>query len=240
MATARTVLQLIESALRIIGVYSQGESLSADDSSTALICLQDLLAEHAGDISVPIVVQEAITLVNAQNSYTVGENGSPDLNSQRPDQIVDVWVRASNYDYPVRIIGESAYNSIVSKTTTGRPELLWYNPTAPNGTIYVYPTPTTVESLYISSIKSLPEPTALTENLLNTVGIARNYHNPLKWLLVLELSEEYGMSPTPFMVMKGAMARNKIAGLNAARKAQPSVIEVGTKASRSSGTILSY
>ena len=239
MATTRTVLQLIESALRVIGAISVGDSISSETSSTSLAVLQDVLAEYAGDVSVPIVVQEAITLVSAQNSYTVGENGSPDLSSQRPEQITGAWVRASNYDYPVKIIGERAYNAIVSKTSSGRPELLWYNPTVPNGTVYTYPTPTTAESLYISSIKSLPEPTAITENLLNTVGIPRNYHNPLKWILALELAEEFGMPITQNMYRKEQLSRGKIISLNAARRVQAAPIDMcGDSDYR--GTILSY
>ena len=146
MATARTVRQLIESALKLCNVYEIGNTLQAKDTSNALRVLQDVIAEHCGDMSVPMVVQEAITLVVSKNSYTIGEYGSPDKNTQRPEQIIGAWVRdSSNYDYPVRIIGEKAYRKIVSKTTETRPDRLWYNPTSPNGTIYVWCTPSAAE-----------------------------------------------------------------------------------------------
>jgi len=202
MATQRTVLDLIKQSLSIIQVRDPSESLPYEDTADALSVLQDLLAEHAGGLSVPIVVQESLTLVSAQNSYTIGENGTPDLDTQRPEQITGAWVRSGNFDYPVQIISERGYRKISYKTSGGRPVVLWYNATIPNGTIYVYPTPVSADSLYLSSIKSLPEPTKLTENLLNDVGLARNYHSPFKWLLAVELAMNYGQSPSQFMIIK--------------------------------------
>lgn len=229
MATTRTVRQLLERSLRLIGALAIGETPEAAQTQTALQVLQDLIAERAGSLFVPIVVQEAITLVSAQASYTVGENGTPDLNTQRPEQIKDAWVRdSSNNDYPVRIIGEVDYNAIRDKTISERPEKLWYNPTAPNGTIYTWPVAVVAESLYISSIKTLTEPTSLTQNLLNAVSIPRSYHNPLGFILAVELAPEYGRRPSDIVIAKAEIGENRIKALNLARTISPAVIEPGT------------
>lgn len=228
MATAKTVRQLLEGSLRLAGVAEAGETVESEDIAVALEVFQDILAEEAGSLFVPYVVQEAITLVVAQTTYTVGENGSPDLNTQRPEQIIGAFVRSSGgYDYPVDIIGEQQYKGIVDKDASGRPQYIWYNPTAPNGTIYTHYTPNAAESLYIDSIKTLSEPSTLTQSLLDTVGIPRNYHNPLKWMLALELCGEYGKDPTMLMVKKDDDARRKLVSLNAARSVQPVALEIG-------------
>jgi len=229
MATARTVTQLLQSALKVLGVYAPGETPAAEDLATAKMALQDLLAEWSdGGLVVPSIVWEAITLVVDQNSYTVGENGSPDLSTVRPEQIIGAFVRdSSNYDYPVTIIGERAYRVITAKSgSSGRPDKLWYNPTAPNGTIYVYLKPSSTDSLYICSIKPFKEPSSLTESLLNTTEIPRNYHNALKWNLALELCAEFGKIPSALMLMRSGQTYNKIISLNAARRVQPAEIEI--------------
>lgn len=241
MATSKTVRDLIESVLRVVGNLASEETPTAADTQIVLEAFQDYIAENAGDLFVPITTQEAITLVNAQNSYTLGENGSPDLNTQRPEQIIGAWIRDSNnLDYPIRLIGEREYRSIASKTTAARPEMIWYNPTAPNGTIYTYPTPTTAESLYISSIKQLTEPTSLSDDILDDIGIPRNYHRPLKWILAEEVGEEFGASISKTITKNATMAKAKLISLNAARKVQPAMFELAAGKSRIGNSILSY
>ena len=241
MATTRTVRQLIETSLKRCGVFEIGETPESEIMANSLQVLQDLLAERAGDFFVSYVVQEAITLVNAQNSYTVGEDGSPDLNTQRPEKILGAFIRDSNnHDYPVKVIGEKAYRLIASKTTAARPEKIWYNPTAPNGTIYTWGTPTSAESLYISSLKTLTEPTSVTQNLLDTVGIPRNYHNPLAWMLAFELCDEFGKEPTVTIIARSQQAERDLVALNMARSIEPAHIEIGSKSQSSSESILSF
>ena len=227
MATVRTVRQIIEGAFRIIGVHEVGETPEPEDTATALETLQDIIAEHAGSWIIPFIVQQAITLVAGQASYTIGENGAPGLNTQRPEQINGAFIRSGGYDYPVNILGERAYRTMVDKTTSGRPEWLWYNPTAPNGTIYVYPVPDdATDALWISSAKSLAEPTGLTQNMLDTVSIPRNYHNPLKKILALELCEEYGKPPSQLLMVQANESESRLLSLNAARMVSPAMLEV--------------
>ncbi|KKL48310.1 hypothetical protein LCGC14_2326770 [marine sediment metagenome] len=237
MAITRTVRQLIDGALRIAGAYEVGETPEPEDTATALLVLQDIIAEHSGGLFVPLVISEAITLVINQEAYTVGEQGSPDLNTQRPEQITQAYVRVSNYDHPVRIIGKRAFERIPLKTQPGRPTVLWYNPTVPNGTVNVWQSPNATDSLYIVSIKMLAEPTALGQNLLDTVGIARNYHNPLKWMLGEDLCEEYGKPVTPLILKRSLEGKASIISLNAARSVQASGFDFVTPYGRNDDLI---
>lgn len=241
MATARTVRQILEGALRKIGVLAPGETASSEDTSSALIGLQDLIAEWSdGGLLIPCLVVEKLDLVAAQASYTIGENGSPDLSTVRPEQIIGAYVRSSSYDYPVTIIGEEAYSAITNKTTGGRPEFLWYNPTSPNGTIYLYYTPNdSSEDLYITSLKPLTEPTGLTQNVINAVQIPRNYHNALVWNLACELAPDYGFAIDPVMEGKAIDKKNRLISLTVARRVQPAALEIEPMVSQK-GTILNY
>jgi len=227
MAVARTVREVIESALRKSGAIAAGETPTAEDMAAGLSVLQDLLAEWvSGGLSIPVTHLQTITLVIARNSYTVGENGAPDLNTVRPEQIPEAFVKAGGYDYPIEIIGERAYQSFFNKTTPGRPEYLWYKPSSPNGTIYVYPTPDTADELWILSIKPFAEPENLTDELLDNLSIPRNYHNPLVWNLAVDLAPEFGLEASPTAVARAVQGYSMIVSLNAARRVQPVSLEI--------------
>jgi len=210
-----------------VGAYAPGETLDAEDSAHGLLVLQDLLAEWGdGGLVVPSLVIEAVTLVADQASYTIGEDSSADLNTIRPEQIIGAYVRQSNYDYPVTIIGEDAYSSMTAKSTAARPEFLWYNPTAPLGTAYVYPAANSTDSLYITSVKPFTEPTGLTQEMLDDISVPRNYHNALVWNLAVELAQDYGFEVTVLIGIRAAETKSKIEALNAARRVQAVPLEI--------------
>ncbi len=239
MATARTVRELIHSALRIAGVWASGETVSASDETTALDALEDMIAEWSGDeITIPSVTIEALTLVVSQASYAIGENGSPDLNTVRPSDITRAYVRSGDYDYYCSIIKEREYNLIVDKTLESRPEVIFYNPTSPNGTLYCYPVPDTADSMYLSSYKPLKEPASMTENMLNTTEIPREYHNALKWNLACDIAPEYELPITEYMYRKAEKTYSRIESSNAAKRATASRLDIDFAETRRNRNIL--
>ncbi len=231
MATVRTVLQLIGDVLSLAGNYSPGEPIAAEDSDLILRLLQDLLAEWAGQtLTVPSLVLEPITLAAAKNFYTVGETAGADKTTVRPEQIIGAFVRdSSNHDYPVSIIGARDYRLLEEKSgRSGRPTRIWPNYTAPNMIIYTYPTPDSIESLYIESIKTLTEPTTLIQDLLATVSIPRVYHNALKFNLAVDAAPHYDKQLSPLVVLRAQRTKSAIISLNAARTVQPANLEIPT------------
>lgn len=229
MAPDRRVREVIEGALRLVGAIAVGETPVPEDVNTGLEVLQDLIGEWGdGGLVVPSVVKETFNLVVGTNDYTIGKVGAPDFDTIRPEQIIGALVRSGGYDYPVKIIGERAYRGISNKATQGRPSRLWYNPTAPLGTIYLWMTPSAIEALWITSIKPFVVPTTLPEKLFDTTKIPNNYHNALKWNLALELIPEYGKASDPVIIARAQQTYNQIVSLNAARRVQPAQIEIVT------------
>ena len=228
MATAWTIQQIVDMALRRLAIAPGTEAPPAAYRTNGLQALQLLLAEWSGEgLSVPFVTQEAITMVASQHSYTVGENGSPDLNTVRPEKIDGAFVRDSNnYDYHVDVIGERAFTAIVAKdSAASRPQVLWYNPTVPNGTAYVDPTPDSTDSLYIVHAAPMTEPATLGESALNTTGVARNYHNALSWCLAEQMAPMFGKQVPRTVEKMAERGYNRIVSLNAARRRQAAVID---------------
>lgn len=217
MPTARTATHLIDGALALNAIFPRGGTPDANFRTDALTALQDLLAE----LEIPWSTWEAITLVVGQESYTVGENGSPDLDTVRPNQITGAFVRnASNRDYPVGIIDEGQYKLEVDKgTANSRPKQLWYNPTSPNGTVYTIPAPAAIESLYICSDKPMAEPATIDTDILNTTLIPRAIYNDLKWILAEEIAPRYGKVPSRKVEKRADEGRDNILRIDAIRKA---------------------
>lgn len=243
MATARTVTQLIQTALRRLGVLAASETVDSNDTATGLIVLQDLVSEWSGEnLVIPSEADETITLVADKGSYTIGENGTPDKSTTRPLRINSAYVTDSDsYNHPVEILTKRQYDDIPDKTQTGRPFNLYYNPTVPNGTIYLFYVPDTAETLHIVSYKPLTDPAQLTDNLADTTGIPRAYHNPLAWALVQELAPEYGIDPSLYMQRRALESKAAIISLNAANRLTPAALEIQQTAPGTvKSSILSY
>ena len=235
MATVRTVQQAINRAFAKINIFAAGEPIPPEDLSIALTCFQDMMAEWVNDqLMVPFTVLESFTLTAGVVSYTVGETAGADLDTVRPEQIDSAFIRENNIDYTVGIIGENAYNRIALKSVPWRfrPYQLWYNPTTPNGTIKVWPAPSSAVELFFSSEKPFTEPSSRTANMFIALGYPRNYHNIIVYNLAIELAPEYGKRPADSVIVKAEKGKGDLISLNAARRHEPAVSELANSRRR--------
>lgn len=77
MATIRTASDIIDGALRLVGVLAATETAPAVDSQLTLTCLQDLLADWSGEgLIIPTVSTTSFTLVAGTSEYRIGEVGA--------------------------------------------------------------------------------------------------------------------------------------------------------------------
>lgn len=150
-------------ALRIIGVAASGESIDANDLLEAVDEANNMLEQWSlEDLMIYYDKVDIIPLIAGQISYSIGPTGT-DLVTTRPIEILSAAYRSSNLDYPVIVKSHQDYQRVVQKTTTGNtfPEILAYQPTNPNGTILIWPVPTSGLTLRILSNKlfiSISEP----------------------------------------------------------------------------------
>jgi hypothetical protein len=135
----------------------------------------------------------------------------------------------------VELIGEREYRLLLDKTTSGRPDKLWVNYTAPNVKFNLHPSPDAVYSLYFVSIKSFTEPTALTTDLLNTSLIPRHFYSALKWNLAAEIGPYFEKLPNEWMLRRAMVTKNQLINLNLANLLEPTRLEI--TGSRSDGNI---
>lgn len=151
MATAQ---EYINRALRLIGVTADGETPTSTESSTSLTVLNDMLGLWNIQKFLVYQIEETThTLSAGTNNYTVGSGAT--INISRPVKIEQAFIRDSNNnDQAVSIIHQEQYNRISSKDTQSSwPDQLFYDAGFPNGTIYLYPTPSVASTLHFTSWK---------------------------------------------------------------------------------------
>lgn len=191
MATAQ---QLINQSLRVLGVIGAGETPAAEDSQDALTALNSLLTSLSTQrLAIYAETLDSKTLVPGQKSYTIGTSGTPDWSAARPIKVTSAFLRVGTNDYPVSVIDQNTYDGYVDKDVqSDMPNRLFYDMTYPNGTIYLYPEPSSANVLYIRSMKLLESFASLSD----AIDLPNGYERMLKWALARELCAEYGKAVT--------------------------------------------
>lgn len=201
--------------------------------------VQDLLAEwSANGLMVPCAVTEYFSTTDGSTAYTIGESGSPTLNTELPLNIIRAWVRDDNIDTSIEIIGERQYNLIADKTVAGSPEKMFVKYGSPNLSVYLYPTPDAVYDVYFSHYKALNEPAYFTDSLLNTLEIPRYYYNAIKHNAALEVAAYFEKQPSEFMNFRAKQTKAQLLALNLAKSLESATFELVTPGN--TGTIISY
>jgi hypothetical protein len=111
----------------------------------------------------------------------------------RPLRITNAFTRlttsGSSLDYPISIISQDRYAEIGFKGIAAPwPIALWYNPTAPLGTLYFYQNPSNAGQLHLFTDTILSTFSTLNQ----TYNLPQGYSRFLKWALAKELAPEYG------------------------------------------------
>jgi len=199
-----TALNIIERALRSIGVLAQGENASAEMANDALVSLNDVLAGAANEnLLIYKNTLDTLTL-DGSSSYTIGQDGTPDLNTVRPISIHSVFHRGTDgIDCPVDVVTLGEFDSIADKSATGTiVEWVYVDTTYPNLSVYTYPLVST-GTLRINSSKALTAFASLT----TTVSLPPGYERYLRYALAVELMPEYGINnPQIYQMFNDARA----------------------------------
>ena len=209
------ITDMLKASLRAIGAYKTGNSLDAGDAADALDALRIMLADWFSEgIFVFASVLESHTLSSGTAAYTIGDGG--DIKTIRPTRILGGYIRESGHDYPVDPIKEGQYRAIPEKSTQGRPEYLFYQPSYPLGQINLYSTPDQAYALWFWSEKPLDE--IGPEQDINFEASSRA---AVKWNLAINLAPEKGRRVTPELAALAKDSRNRLISVNAARQVEP-------------------
>lgn len=215
---AKTAINLIKRAYRLIGVYSIGETPTSDEAVDGLAALNAMLDEWTTEqLMAYAKTLDSIPLTAGLATYTLGATGS--IVTIRPDTISETsYIESQGVSYPLDIFTLEEYNALPQKSISASvPTALWYNPTFPNGTLTVYPVPSAVSTLKLWSIKPVSY-----VNLTDEVALPPAYENAITMNLACHLAIEFGVAPNPTLMKKAALAKSKIKRKNY----EPSILEV--------------
>lgn len=210
MATAG---ELINSALRLIGMLAEGETPSAETSQDALSALNQMIDSWSTErLSVYNTQDQVFTWPADTITRTLGATG--DFVGNRPVLIEDsTYFRdpSTNVSFGIKLINQQQYNGIAVKTVTSTyPQVMWVNMTFPDITMTIYPRPTRALEWHFVSVQELAQPATLATNLYLPPG----YLRALKYNLASEIAAEFGVEPSPTVQRIAMAAKRNIKRIN--------------------------
>lgn len=207
-----TVANICDRAARLLSQVNPGETMTTSEYSDALVSLNAMVDSWRNERLMCFAMRdETVTMVSAQTSYTIGPSGN--LNTTRPVKIDDAYVVISNISYPdVKILTVEEWDAIPSKTaTSNRPDRIYYQPSYPLGTLYVYPIPNAASDLHILTWTPLTAFAAVTD----TVSLPPGWEEALATNLAIAISPEYKTQASAAVIKMAVDAKANIKRVNA-------------------------
>jgi len=178
--TARATIQ---GALKLIGVLDPAETMQSADSDDGLFMLNNMVdAWNLERLSIFSLTELPVTFSGA--SATIGPLMT--VNTPRPIRIESAFWRRSSIDYPLRVVTDQEYSDISMKSSSGDPEVIYYDAGSPTGSVYVWPVPASTDY----RITVLNQLTAFAD--LDTLyDLPQGYAKALMYALAIELAPLY-------------------------------------------------
>ena len=194
--------------MELCGALAGGETPNSTDAQRVFRSLRSMLESWGTERNfIYVTTTDAITATGA-TSYTLGPTGT--TVTTRPNAITpDSYWRTGTTDYPLYPINEQEYNEIPDKASTGMPVRIFYNPTMPDGTVYVWPIPTT-GTIYVNSVKPLTALSLISDSLSYPPG----YQRAIEYSLAEEIEGLFDLPVPPSVHTIAAKARRNIKRLN--------------------------
>jgi hypothetical protein len=202
-----TAGELIDGALRLLGMLAEGETPSAATSQDALFAMNQMIDSwNTERLSVFSTQDQVFSWTPNIIHRTLGPTG--DFVGNRPIQLDDSTYfkdPASGISYGIKIINQQQYDGIAVKTVTSTyPQVMWINMDYPNIDMYVYPVPTKVLEWHFISVTELDQAADLATALTFPPGYLRAF----RYNLACEIAAEFGVEPSP-QVSRIAMASKR-------------------------------
>jgi hypothetical protein len=210
MATAG---DLINGALRLLGVLAEGETPSAETSADALNAMNQMLDSWNSErLAVYNTQDQTFNWPTDEITRTLGPTG--DFVGNRPVLLEDsTYFRdpSTNVSFGVKFINQQQYNGIAVKTVTSTyPQVIWVNMTMPNITMTIYPKPTRTLEWHFISVQELTQPATLATDIVLPPGYLRAF----RYNLACEIAPEFGVEPSRQVQRIAMVAKRNIKRIN--------------------------
>ena len=202
-----TAGDIINGALRLLGVLAEGETPSAETSQDALLAMNQMVDSwNTERLAVYATQDQVFTWPAGILSRTLGPTG--DFVGNRPvllDTATYYVDPGSGVSYGIKMINQQQYDGIAVKTVTSTfPQVMFTNMTYPDIEMFVYPRPTRDLTWHFISVEELTQPATLDTVLTFPPGYLRAF----RYNLACEIAPEFGVEPAP-QVQRIAMASKR-------------------------------
>lgn len=186
-----TVARILELALKDAGVLGEGETASAETQLDAFDTLKMMVSQWQIDGLMIYAMAEISFAATGAQSYTIGTGGT--VTAARPAEVAAAFWRNGSTDDPLEVLTSyEDYQSIASKSDTGTPEAVYYDPDYALGTLYVWPKAST-GSIYLTVRSPLPSYASTTDNL----SVPGEYELALRYGLAEMLTASFQLPLRP-------------------------------------------
>lgn len=205
-----TVLDIVNRALHLIGAKDPAESATAQEAADGLVSLNDMLDSWFTDrLFVYRLAQTSYSWPVGQTSQTIGIGGN--INVARPVRVEDSYLISGQVSYPLATLTKQGYDAIQLKgLSVNFPQWVYYDPTYPLGTVYLYPVPASTLDLRLNYWLQLTQFSAVTD----VVDFPPGYKRAITYNLAVEIAGEYGMQVPPVVAAIAQRAAGNIKRLN--------------------------
>lgn len=201
MATAK---QIIEGALRTIGVLASGEEGQPAELQDALFTLNGLLGDWSNDgLLINSMTMKQFNLAENKRVYTYGTGG--DFDAPRPMSIEYAQISEQGELYTCDKFGLVQYKELLTDTQQ-RPQGYYYQSSYPLAKVYFPTYPTADSTFNIAVLESFTK----FASIIDEVNLPDGYDRALRLNLAVELASEYNGKLTQETVALAEDAKRKI------------------------------
>lgn len=190
-----TRTDIVQFAYRVVGVLSEGETLSGQQAVEGVKALNDIVKNlQAKGVFLWTVADDTLSTVAATQSYALStfwaDTGTP------PPAIDSMWwaESATGDRTPVLQVGPRTLKEISDfASATGEPQYFYYELGA-SPKIVFYPIPDAAYSIFMQVVKPLED----WDSASTGADFPEKYCRALKWMLAGELAPLYGQNGNAF------------------------------------------
>jgi hypothetical protein len=200
-----TVQELVNGALRVIGVLDATESPSTSESNHAFEALNDLLSSWSAETGPIYKLSLDTVAMTGAASYAL---------ASRPVKIHAASVTNGGVSFDAEVVdakGFSKAKQFDSAATSNFAEVLWFDGGYPTGNVHLFPIVNNGSTLNLYSYK----PMTAFASLAATLDLPPGHVRALRLGLALDLAPEYGRPTDALTVKQAADAKAALLVTNA-------------------------
>lgn len=181
-------IDLIKTAMRLIGAIATGETPSAEETADGMRALNDVLERWSLEsLAVYGSLPDVFATVTGQSTYTYGPGGN--WNADRPVAIDNLYTTVQGVDYPAAQWSLEEYNAVGIKSQRQPIVERWvFINDAPLAQVILWPTPSAGTPITIDAPRLLTQVAASS----TTLTLPPGYASALQYAVAEELAPQYG------------------------------------------------